>query len=314
MIVRRLHFVLAALFVFGEITLDASNDNNEQIFINQGLVKYFYTCVQQGQVDQVEKMLQKNAQLANMSLGECNSPLFVTQDKHMIDLLLKNKSSPYCIHPTYQWSPFFYSLIKAWGKNDFTIPQLFIDHDVDLSFPHDAISNQVPLFVRIMRPCSFGTWNMVTTWFVQSCKDPNIKDSRGQSILYWALFYKRLKEAKILLKRKADPNVKDIFGESPFTITLKKYAMGRVVIDELILLLSYGGDPKARYNKESLIHFFFRYGKDELQDRLAWIFAYLIEKDVDPFELDVKGVSPQKKAEELGDEKIIQLFKELKKK
>ena len=183
---------------------------------------------------------------------------------------------------------------------------LDIDYDVDITLPHYIEGTTSPLIATIWIPQK-KNWSYVIRWFVQQCKNPNAQDAQKRSLLHWAEHYDQFVEACTLLKRNADPNTKDIFGESPFSLTIKKCVLKKATINEPLFFLAYGADPKTRYKKENLIHFFLTYCKHK--ERLATIIEYLIECGVDPLEADSKGILPSIKAENLGFDEVKKILK-----
>ncbi|KKT23480.1 MAG: hypothetical protein UW09_C0003G0002 [candidate division TM6 bacterium GW2011_GWF2_43_87] len=285
-------FSLAALFV-------------SQLFSASNSTELFYGALKAGNTAQVEKCLNNNPLFANTPHQGYISPLFAAKNKETIQLLLKHKSNPNILDPKFKVSPFFGFLLKASKTKDFTIPQLFIDYNVDITVPHNATDKSAPLLATIWYTHN-NNWNSVTQWFAQQCKNPDAQDERKRSLLYWALHYKCLNEVRILLKRKANPNAKNIFDESPFSVALKNCVLKTGTARILLDFLAYGANQEIRYNNENLIHFFLNYCKDK--EDLAEAIEYLIKSGVDPLEPDSDGILPHIKAEQLGFDEVKKLL------
>jgi len=293
---KHLNFIpvfLVSLF-WASATLNASNTT-----------KLFYKALKTNNAEQVDKYLTNDPQLANISYKKYISPLFATKNKETIQLLLKHSSNPNILDPTLKISPFFNSLMESSTTKDFTIPQLFIDYDVDITLPHYIEGTTSPLIATIWIPQK-KNWSYVIRWFVQQCKNPNAQDNQKRSLLHWAAHYRCLEAVRILLKRNADPNAKNIFDESPFSIALKNCVLKTGTTRIPLIFLAYGADPKFRYNNENLIHFFLTYCKDKKD--LTQAIEYLIESGVNPLEPDSDGILPYEKAEKIGFDDVKKLL------
>jgi len=268
----------------------------------------FYSALHVNDTATVENYLKKDPSLANTPYQKYISPLFATKKKECIKLLLQHKSNPNIIDPTFKVSPFFCFLVNASKTNDFTIPQLFINYNVDVTAPHRyTAETKAPLFATIWEPQN-AYWSSVTQWFAAQCKNPNVQDEQKRSLLHWATHYRCAKEACILLKRNADPNTKNIFDESPFSIAIKTCVLKESQLDEILFFLTCGADPKFRYNNENLIHFLLKYHEGTESKFLAPIIEYLIESGVDPLEPDSDGILPHEKAEKLKLDEVKKLL------
>ncbi|KKS68505.1 MAG: Ankyrin [candidate division TM6 bacterium GW2011_GWE2_42_60] len=284
-------FSLAALFV--SQLLNASNS-----------IELFYGALKANDTAQVKQCLKNNPLLANTPHKGYISPLFAAKNAGTVKLLLEHKSNPNILEPKFKVSPFFCFLSKASATQDFTIPQIFLDY-VDITVPHNAIDKGAPLLATIWY-ASNNNWDSVTQWFAQQCKNPNAQDNQKRSLLHWAAHYRCLEAVRILLKRNADPNAKNIFDESPFSIALKNCVLKTGTTRIPLIFLAYGADPKFRYNNENLIHFFLTYCKDKKD--LTQAIEYLIESGVNPLEPDSDGILPYEKAEKIGFDDVKKLL------
>jgi len=293
------HLIFIAIFLaplfWARATLNASNTT-----------KLFYGALKASNTAQVEEYLTENPQLANTPYKKYVSPLFAAENEAIAQLLLKHKSNPNVIDPMLKISAFYIFLVQSSRTKNFTTPQIFINSGVDITLPHYITNTSSPLIATIWTQQT-QDWDCVIHWFVQQCKNPNAQDEQKRSLLHWAVHYEQFVNVCTLLKRNADPNTKDIFGESPFSLTLKKCVLKQASIKVPFIFLAHGADPKTRYKKENLIHFFLTYCKNK--EDIATIIKYLIERGVDPLEPDLKGVLPSVKAEKLGFDEVKKLLK-----
>ncbi len=279
----------------------------------------FYTILQnetltkEDLILQTETLLKKYPSLANAPLIEkeknillFSSPLFATKDKKLIELLLKNKSNPNLFDPELNCTPFFNSLLNAKNSQDFDLLTLFLTYGADISIPHQKTTEKQVSLMQYLVQFDTNKWINVINWIAQNCKDPNIADYCGRSFLFWAIQSGQFGAIEILLKRNANPNLKNIFGETPFSLALKFYAMGRFPVKDLLLMLEYGDNPKTKYNKENLIHYFLT--RCQNRNDMAKAISLLIEKGVDPLEPNITGLTPLQRAANLGAIKVIEVL------
>ncbi|HBL98077.1 TPA: hypothetical protein DDZ86_00340 [Candidatus Dependentiae bacterium] len=310
--------IVVTIVCVAHIAINASNQSDKKV-PKKLTVKMFYEQVKNNKCAEVENLLKKYPALATSSFMakeksikleestfSCCSPLFVTKEKAMVELLLQYNSDPNIFHPGLNYTPFFRALLEALITKNFDLPNLFLKYGVDLTISHRKKKDKKTPFFQSLVQSKKTEWKPIIDWFATTSKDPDFVDSYGRSLLFWTVQQGLFDTTKILLKRGANPNKKNIFGDTPFSLALKSYAIGRPVMPSLLLMLTYGADLKTLYKKENLIHYFLTYCKDQMQ--LVRVLSLLIKKGVDPCALNVQGMTPLQRAALLGAAEAIKIL------
>lgn len=93
-------------------------------------------------------------------------------------------------------------------------------HDLDMVLQYKKMNEPVSLPNEIITAIQKSDINTVKT-FIEKTDNVNMVDSYGATMLHWVAYYGNLDLAKFLLSKGADPNLKDIQGNTPTASALK---------------------------------------------------------------------------------------------
>lgn len=126
--------------------------------------------------------------------------------------------------------------------------------------------------------------------------DPNAYDDDSDNVLINAALYASADCMKILLDKKANPNLKNKFGQTPLMLCTNEK-------DKMKLLLDYGADIEARSNSNNTALLIACIGSGQYEN-IKW----LIDKGADPLAKRWGAETALMRAAQFGDTMTIHLL------